>query len=116
MGFAATKYDEQRSRSQTQDGKAQLLKDATKVMLVLPTDPEEVRLLEQLCSCQRWNAIGSFLIVQFPETLRITNRAILLPLNTLDNIRAIGRQHTPSLLARIGSMKRGEGDRSSHQY
>lgn len=106
-GLAATKYDEQ-IEIQTQDGKPQLLKDATKVMLVLPTDRGSTAALSfAVAKDGTLSEISNKPTSE--EKLRMTNHAILLPLNTLDNIRAIA-DSTPAG-GTIAGMNRGEGDR-----
>jgi len=106
-GLSATKYDVQ-SEQLTQDGELQLIKDATKVMLVIPTDQgNTVALSFAAAKDGTLSQISEKIPDQ--EELRSVNRAVLLPLNTLDNIRAIG-DSTPPASGAITSMKRTEGD------
>ncbi|TRT80902.1 MAG: LamG domain-containing protein [Microcystis sp. M_OC_Ca_00000000_S217Cul] len=90
-GLSATKYDLQQAQ-QTQSGEEQLLKTATRLMLAIPTD--------------KGAAVFSFAIAgdgtlgeinKNPDSkiIRSRQREVLLPLNTLDEIKAIGDTTPP---------------------
>ena len=106
-GLSATKYDVQ-SEVLTQDGELQLIKDATKVMLVIPTDDGNTVALS--FAAAKDGTLSQISETPDLEILRSINRAVLLPLNTLDNVRAIG-DSTPPAGGMIASMNRTEGDR-----
>ncbi|WP_424101640.1 LamG-like jellyroll fold domain-containing protein [Moorena producens] len=106
-GLSATKYDIQKEQ-QTKDG-MQLLKDSTKVMLAIPTKQGNVAALSFAVA-----ADGTLSeIDENPdntEILRSNSRDLLLPLNTLDEIQAIG-DSTPPPQAKITGIERGYEDR-----
>ncbi|WP_424101635.1 LamG-like jellyroll fold domain-containing protein [Moorena producens] len=106
-GLSATKYDIQKEQ-QTKDG-MQLLKDSTKVMVAIPTKQGNVATLSFAVA-----ADGTLSeIDQNPdntEILRSQSRDLLLPLNTLDEIKAIG-DSTPPPQAQITGIERGYEDR-----
>jgi len=90
-GLSATKYDLQQAQ-ETQSGEEQLLKTATRLMLAIPTD--------------KGAAVFSFAIAgdgtlgeinKNPDSklIRSRQREVLLPLNTLDEIKAIGDTTPP---------------------
>ncbi|MGA0192379.1 MAG: RICIN domain-containing protein, partial [bacterium] len=106
-GLSATKYDVQ-SEVLTQDGEPQLIKDATKVMLVIPTDQGNTVALS--FAAAKDGTLSQLSETPDLEVLRSVNRAVLLPLNTLDNIRSIG-DSTPPVGGAIASVKRTEDDR-----
>ncbi|WP_226594435.1 LamG domain-containing protein, partial [Microseira wollei] len=91
-GLAATKYDLQQSQM-TQSGEEQLLKTATRLMLAVPTTTGTAALSFAIA------ADGT--LAQIDETpektiIRSNQREVLLPLNTLDEIKAFGdRTPTP---------------------
>lgn len=91
-GFSATKYDIQREQ-QTKDG-MQLLKDASKVMLAIPTNQGNVAAISFAVA-----ADGTLSqIDENPDdtnVLRSNSRDLLLPLNTLDEIKGIGDSTPP---------------------
>lgn len=106
-GLAATKYDMQVER-QTQDGEQQLLKEATRVMLVMPTEQGDTAALS-------FAVAGDGTLAQIDETpetdiLRTNDRHVLLPLNTLDEIKAIGKSMPPAQ-GTITGMERTEADK-----
>ncbi|MCF2149779.1 RICIN domain-containing protein [Desmonostoc muscorum LEGE 12446] len=103
-GFAATKYDVQ-SETLTQDGETQLIKDATKVMLVIPTNQGNTAALS--FAAAKDGTLSQ--ISENPQSpiLRGFKRDVLLPLNTLDEIKAIG-DSTPPAIGTIAGMKRTE--------
>ncbi|AOY79104.1 LamG domain-containing protein [Moorena producens JHB] len=106
-GLSATKYDIQKEQ-QTKDG-MQLLKDSTKVMVAIPTNQGNVAALSFAVA-----ADGTLSeIDQNPDNtniLRSNSRNLLLPLNTLDEIKAIG-DSTPPPQAKITGIERGYEDR-----
>ncbi len=106
-GLSATKYDIQKEQ-QTKDG-MQLLKDSTKVMVAIPTKQGNVATLSFAVA-----ADGTLSeIDQNPDNtniLRSQSRNLLLPLNTLDEIKAIG-DSTPPPQAQITGIERGYEDR-----
>jgi Concanavalin A-like lectin/glucanases superfamily len=90
-GLAATTYDLQQEQK-TQSGENQLLKTATRLMLAIPTD--------------KGTAAFSFsigkdgVLAQIDENpantiIRSQQRQVLLPLNTLDEIKPIGDKTPP---------------------
>ncbi len=104
-GLTATTYDLQEER-ETQVG-PQLLKTATKVMLAIPLQAGGVAALSFATA-----ADGTLAQIdeqpQF-QTLRSDARDVLLPLNTLDEIKGIGQGNSPPQGA-IAGMERGEND------
>jgi hypothetical protein len=84
-GLAVTKYDVQREQ-QTQNG-PQLVRDASKVLLAVPTATGTATLSFAIGADGRLAQIASD---SKDELLRSQEREILLPLNLLDNIRAVG--------------------------
>lgn len=105
-GFSATKYDIQREQ-QTKDG-MQLLKDATRIMLAIPTKQGSAAALSFAVA-----ADGT--LSQINENsdesniLRSNSRDLLLPLNTLDEIKAFGKS-TPPPQGKITAVSKGEED------
>lgn len=89
-GLAATKYDIQ----QEQETKAgpQLIRTSSKVMLGVPTDQGTAALSFAIAADGTLSQID-----ETPQTdvLRSTQRDVLLPLNTLDEIKAIGDTTPP---------------------
>ncbi|MCJ8281787.1 MAG: hypothetical protein MJK14_18500, partial [Rivularia sp. ALOHA_DT_140] len=107
-GLSATKYDNQ-VESVTQGGETQLIKDKTKVMLVIPTSQGNTAALS--FAAAKDGTLSQ--ISENPESseiLRSNNRNVLLPLNTLDEITAIG-DSTPPPKGMISGMSRTDGDR-----
>lgn len=85
-GLSATKYNLQQEQ-QTQSGEKQLLKTATRLMLAIPTNKGTVAFSFAIAS--------DGTLAQIDETpdstlIRSRQREVLLPLNTLDEIKAIG--------------------------
>lgn len=107
-GLTATKYDTQVER-EIQTGK-QLLRESTKVMLVVGTEQGNAAAISFAVAEDGTLAQ----IDQSPQftTLRSSSRDILLPLNTLDEIKAIGKSE-PLPQGTITGMARAEGDRIS---
>ncbi|NEQ39398.1 MAG: hypothetical protein F6K40_25340 [Okeania sp. SIO3I5] len=106
-GFSATKYNLQREQ-QTKDG-MQFLKGATRVMLAVPTKQGNVAALSFAVAKDGTLAM----IDEDPnetKVLRSNSRDVLLPLNTLDEIKAVG-DSTPTPQGNISEVKRGEEDR-----
>jgi len=104
-GLSATKYDIQREK-QTDDG-MQLLRDSTKVMLAIPTSNGNVAAFS-------FAIAGDGLLSQISATAtskiwRNTIRQMLLPLNTLDNVKAIGTT-TPPPQGQITALQQGDED------
>lgn len=90
-GISATKYFIQTSR-ETKAG-TQLMRDATKVMLAIVTADDKVAPIS-------FAALGDGTLSEISDTpttdiLRSNIREILLPLNTLDKIQAIGLAEPP---------------------
>ena len=107
-GLSATKYDNQ-VESVTQGGETQLIKDKTKVMLVIPTSQGNTAALS--FAAAKDGTLSQ--ISENPESseiLRSNNRNVLLPLNTLDEITAIG-DSTPPPKGMISGMSRTDGDK-----
>ena len=105
-GFSATKYDLQKEQ-QTKDG-MQLLKDSSKIMLAIPTTQGNVAAISFAVA-----ADGTLSqIDENPDStnvIRSNNRDLLLPLNTLDEIKAIG-DSTPPPQGKITAVTRGDED------
>ncbi|MFB8796402.1 MAG: LamG domain-containing protein [Microcoleus sp.] len=104
-GLTATKYDIQREK-QTEDG-MQLLRDSTKVMLAIPTSNGNVAAFS-------FAIASDGILSQISENptskiWRNTIRQILLPLNTLDNVKAIGTTNPPPQ-GQITALQQGEDD------
>ncbi|MGB8686522.1 MAG: LamG-like jellyroll fold domain-containing protein [Microcoleus sp.] len=104
-GLSATKYDVQREQ-QTDDG-MQLLRDSTKVMLAIPTNTGNVAAFS-------FAVAGDGTLSQIAPTAtqkiwRNTARQVLLPLNTLDNVKIIGTT-TPPPQGQITRLEQGEED------
>ncbi|MBD2545212.1 LamG domain-containing protein [Planktothricoides raciborskii] len=104
-GLTATKYDVQREK-QTDDG-MQLLRESTKVMLAIPTSNGNVAAFS-------FAIAGDGILSQISENptskiWRNTIRQILLPLNTLDNVKAIGTTNPPPQ-GQITALQQGEDD------
>lgn len=104
-GLTATKYDVQREQ-QTDDG-MQLLRDSTKVMLAIPTNTGNVAAFS-------FAIAGDGTLSQIAPTAtekiwRNTARQVLLPLNTLDNVKIIGTT-TPPPQGQITRLEQGEED------
>jgi len=104
-GLTATKYDIQREQ-QTDDG-MQLLRDSTKVMLAIPTNTGNVAAFS-------FAVAGDGTLSQIAPTAtekiwRNTTRQVLLPLNTLDNVKIIGTT-TPPPQGQITRFEQGEED------
>ena len=90
-GISATKFYVQSSR-ETEVG-TQLMRDATKVMLALVTSDRKVATIN-------FTALGDGTLSQINDTrttkiLRSNIREVLLPLNTLDQIKSIGLAEPP---------------------
>ncbi len=90
-GISATKFYVQSSQ-ETEAG-TQLMRDATKVMLALVTSDDKVATIN-------FTALGDGTLSQIGDTptteiLRSNIREVLLPLNTLDNIKSIGLAEPP---------------------
>ena len=90
-GLTATKYDLQQEQ-QTQSGEMQLLKTATRLMLAIPTDKGTATL--------NFAIAGDGTLAEIDETpdktiIRSKTREILLPLNTLDEIKALADKTPP---------------------
>ncbi|MEG3833982.1 LamG-like jellyroll fold domain-containing protein [Microcoleus sp. Z1_C3] len=91
-GLAATKYDLQEEK-ETQSGEKQLLKTATQLMLAIPTDKGTAAFSFAIAKDGTLAEIGTT-----PEStiIRSKQKEILLPLNTLDEIKALGKSTPPS--------------------
>ena len=90
-GLSATKYDIQQEQ-QTQSGEKQLLKTATKLMLAIPTDKCTAAFSFAIAGDGTLSEINTT-----PDTaiIRSFQREVLLPLNTLDEIKATGDRTPP---------------------
>jgi Concanavalin A-like lectin/glucanases superfamily len=104
-GLTATKYDVQREK-QTEDG-MQLLRESTKVMLAIPTSNGNVAAFS-------FAIAGDGILSQISKNptskiWRNTIRQILLPLNTLDNVKAIGTTNPPPQ-GQITALQQAEDD------
>ncbi|NCR53851.1 MAG: LamG domain-containing protein [Microcystis aeruginosa L211-07] len=90
-GLSATKYDLQQAQK-TQSGEEQLLKTATRLMLAIPTDKGAAAFSFAIAGDGTLGEIG-----KNPDSkiIRSRQREVLLPLNTLDEIKAIGDTTPP---------------------
>ncbi|WYM03310.2 MAG: LamG-like jellyroll fold domain-containing protein [Gloeotrichia echinulata CP02] len=90
-GLAATKYDLQQEQ-ETQSGEMQLIKTATRLMLAIPTDKGTAAFSFAIAGDGTLSQIN-----QTPTSsiIRSKQREILLPLNTLDEIKAFGDKTPP---------------------
>ncbi|MDB9324057.1 hypothetical protein PN483_16560 [Nodularia spumigena CS-591/04] len=90
-GLSATKYDLQQEQ-ETQSGDKQLLKISTKLMLAVPTDQGTAALSFAIAGDGTLAEID-----KIPERsiIRSRQREILLPLNTLDEIKALADKTPP---------------------
>ncbi|MEP0874017.1 hypothetical protein NDA01_30390 [Trichocoleus desertorum AS-A10] len=106
-GLTATRYNVQRER-QTDDG-MQLLRESVRVMLAIGTSTGNVAAISFAVA-----ADGTLSqIKDIPDSTKIrrnTPRQVLLPLNTLDEIKAIGQSNLPPQ-GMITGFTRGENDR-----
>lgn len=105
-GPAATLYDLQQEREVGNGGAMQLLRTETRLMLVLPTSQGTAAYSFALAKDGSLSELGSN---GTPEVLRSDQREILLPLNTLDELKLIG-DTTPPPQGTIRSMRLGSGD------
>ncbi len=104
-GLSATKYDVQ--REQLTDEGMQLLRDSTKVMLAIPMSTGNVAAFSFAIA-----ADGTLSQISANATEKIwrnTARQVLLPLNTLDNVKIIDA-NTPPPQGQIASLEQGEDD------
>ncbi len=107
-GFAATKYDLQQEQ-QTQSGETQLIKTATRLLLAIPTNEGTAAL--------SFSIDGNGLLSQIEErpksseVLRSQQREILLPLDTLDEIKAFADSTPPpkGIITNLSVGKKEEG-------
>ncbi|MDT9179729.1 MAG: LamG domain-containing protein [Limnospira sp. PMC 1291.21] len=92
-GLSATKYDLQQEQ-ETQSGDTQLLRSATKLMVAIPTDKGVAALSFAIAGDGTLSEID-----ETPERTiaRSRQREILLPLNTLDEVKALADQTPPPL-------------------
>ena len=105
--LAATKYDLQQEQQTAQAGVMQLIKTATRLMLVIPTD--------QGTAAFNFAIAGDGTLSQLDQTpttrvLRSTQREILLPFNTLDQIKAIAHTTPPPQGIITGFSEGNEGN------
>jgi len=90
-GLSATKYDLQQAQ-QTQSGEEQLLKTATRLMLAIPTDKGAAAFSFAIAGD---GTLGEIDETPDSKLIRSRQREVLLPLNTLDEIKAIGDKTPP---------------------
>jgi hypothetical protein len=90
-GLSATKYDLQQAQ-QTQSGEEQLLKTATRLMLTIPTDKGTAAFSFAISG---YGTLGEIDKTPDSQIIRSRQREVLLPLNTLDEIKAIGDRTPP---------------------
>ncbi len=111
-GFAAEVYHTQ-SESLTKDGTAQLLKGPTRIMLTVPvmaagqTEAETAAISFAVAGDGTLSQIDQ---VPTTEILRSRNREVLLPLDTLDEIKGVADQEPPPA-GTIRKMAKGSDDR-----
>jgi predicted DNA binding CopG/RHH family protein len=104
---AATKYDLQVEQL-TQEGEMQLLRQAVRVMALIPTDDGETAALSFAAATDGTLSQVSENVNQ-SQVLRGNERDMLLPLNTLDEIRSWGDLNPPPE-GSILKLERGEED------
>ncbi|OQW92628.1 MAG: hypothetical protein BWK78_01115 [Thiotrichaceae bacterium IS1] len=104
-GLTATKYDVQREQ-QTDDG-MQLLRDSTKVMLAIPMNTGNVAAFSFAIAGD--GTLSQIAPTALEKIWRNTTRQVLLPLNTLDNVKIIGTT-TPPPQGQITRFEQGEED------
>jgi len=90
-GLSATKYDLQQAQ-QTQSGEEQLLKTATRLMLAIPTDKGTAAFSFAIAGD---GTLGEIDENPDSQIIRSRQREVLLPLNTLDEIKAFGDRTPP---------------------
>jgi hypothetical protein len=90
-GLTATQYDLQQEQ-QTQSGEMQLLKTATRLMLAIPTDKGTATLNFAIA---RDGTLAEIDETPDKTIIRSKTREILLPLNTLDEIKALADRTPP---------------------
>ncbi|MFM6190656.1 LamG-like jellyroll fold domain-containing protein [Planktothrix sp.] len=90
-GLSATKYDLQQAQ-ETQSGEEQLLKTATRLMLAIPTDKGTAAFSFAIAGD---GTLGEIDENPHSAIIRSRQREVLLPLNTLDEIKAIGDKTPP---------------------
>ncbi|MEL6162887.1 MAG: LamG domain-containing protein [Cyanobacteria bacterium J06628_3] len=106
-GFSATTYNIQREQ-QTENGEMQLLKGATRIMLVIPTTQGNAAALSfAIAADGTLSQINEN--VDESNIVRSNSRELLLPLNTLDEIKAFG-DSTPPQQGKITAISEGEED------
>ncbi len=105
-GLAATKYDVQ--KEVTVKGESQFVKEATRILLAIPTDDGNTAALS-------FGLAADGTLAQIGENgdhyiWRADERDVILPLNTLDEIKAIGDSSSvlQGIISRLGS---GDDDR-----
>ncbi|MEO0935828.1 MAG: hypothetical protein AAFY21_19460, partial [Cyanobacteria bacterium J06641_2] len=106
-GFSATTYNIQREQ-QTENGEMQLLKGATRIMLAIPTKQGNAAALSfAIAADGTLSQINEN--VDESNIVRSNSRELLLPLNTLDEIKAFG-DSTPPQQGKITAISEGEED------
>ena len=90
-GLSATKYDLQQEQK-TPSGEDQLIKTATKLLLAIPTDKGTAAFSFAIAGDGTLAEIDA---TPISTIIRSQQREILLPLNTLDEIKAIGDRTPP---------------------
>ncbi len=90
-GLSATKYDLQQAQ-ETQSGEEQLLKTATRLMLAIPTDKGAAAFSFAIAGD---GTLGEIDETPDSKLIRSRQREVLLPLNTLDEIKATGDTTPP---------------------
>ena len=111
-GLTATRYDVQRERETEEKGKEggkikQLLRESVRVMLVVGTSAGNVAAISFAVAAD--GTLSQINDTPVSKIRRNTPRQVLLPLNTLDEIKAIGQSNPPPQGAIIG-FARGEND------
>jgi hypothetical protein len=112
-GLTATKYDLQQERETEEEDETgkkirRLLRESVRVMLAVGTTAGNVATISFAAAA---DGTLSEIASNGPETiLRSNSREILLPLNTLDQIKAIGTTNPPPQ-GKITGLARGEDDK-----
>lgn len=108
-GPAATRYDLQQEREVANGREKQLLKTESRLLLTVPTESGTAALSFGIAADGTLSEIAQEATRQ---VLRSTERTLLLPVNTLDEIRAVG-DTSPLLRGKITALRLGQQDDSA---
>lgn len=108
-GLTATKYDIQRERK-TESGELQLLRESTRVMLVVGTNLGNAVAISFAVAADGTLSLINDKPDKPTPPIRSDSRQILLPSNTLDKIKAIGTTNPPPQGIISGFARGGEDE------